>query len=342
MPETLADIGEFGLIDRIDKLLRGEGTRLPEDTLGIGDDCASFVSRPGYEILITCDSIVEGRHYLPRFISPIDLGRRAMDLNISDIGAMGGHTLYALVSLGLRADTPVKDVEAIYRGFIAELNPFDAAIIGGNLTKSEGANFIDITLIGEIESGKSVRRSTAKLGNTILVTGYPGQAAAGLQILLKTIPVDDVRAHPLVQAYNTPSHRAREGEAVAGAGLATAMIDTSDGLLGDLGHICDESGVGARIIQENLPISSALREAAEQMGQEPLDFVLQDSDDYELIITCPPEHVGGICTLITSLSHIPVTEIGTITEKTDGIKLISYDGIPRDITPSGWDHFGKQ
>lgn len=341
MPETLADIGEFGLIDRIDKLLREEGARLPEKTLGIGDDCASFVSRPGYELLVTCDAIVEGRHYLPRFISPIDLGRRAMALNISDIGAMGGHTLYALVSLGLRADTPVKDVEAMYRGFIAELNPFGAAIIGGNLTKSEGANFIDITLIGEIESGKSVRRSTAKLGTTILVTGYPGQAAAGLQILLKAIPDDDVRAHPLVQAYNTPSHRAREGEAAAKSGLATAMIDTSDGLLGDLGHICDESGVGARLIQENLPISNALREAAEQMKQEPLDFVLQDSDDYELIITCPPEHVDGICSLITSLSHIPVTEIGTITDKTEGIKLISRDGIPRDITPSGWDHFAK-
>ena len=341
MPETLADIGEFGLIDKINKLLREEGARLPEKTLGIGDDCASFESRAGYELLVTCDCIVEGRHYLPRFISPIDLGRRAMVLNISDIGAMGGHTLYALVSLGLRADTPVKDVEAMYRGFIAELNPFDAAIIGGNLTGSEGANFIDITLIGEIESGKSVRRSTAKLGNTILVTGYPGQAAAGLQILLKAIPADDVRAHPLVQAYNTPSHRAREGEAVARSGMATAMIDTSDGLLGDLGHICDESGVGARLIQKNLPISSALREAAEQMKQEPLNFVLQDSDDYELIITCLPEHVDRICSLITSLSHTPVTEIGKITEKTDGIKLVSDDGIFRDITLSGWDHFSK-
>jgi thiamine-monophosphate kinase len=341
MSETLADIGEFGLIDRIDKLLKEEGCRLPADTLGIGDDCASFQSRAGYELLVTCDAIVEGRHYLPRFISPNDLGRRAMDLNISDIGAMGGHTLYALVSLGLRADTPVKDVEAMYRGFVAELNPFDATIIGGNLTKSEGSNFIDITLIGEIESGKSVRRSTAKPGNTILVTGYPGEAAAGLQILLKARPDDDISAHPLVQAYNTPFHRAREGEAVAGSGLATAMIDTSDGLLGDLVHICDESGVGARLIQENLPISSALREAAEQMKHKPLDFVLQDSDDYELIITCPPEHVDTLCSLIASLSHIPVTEIGVITEKTDGIKLISYDGIPRDITASGWDHFSK-
>ena len=341
MPETLVDIGEFGLIDGINKLIRGEGAQLPEKTLGIGDDCASFQPREGYELLVTCDSIVEGRHYLPRYISPMDLGRRAMVLNISDIGAMGGHTLYALVSLGLRADTPVKDVEAMYRGFIAELIPFDAAIIGGNLTRSEGASFIDITLIGEIESGKSVRRSTAKQGDSILVTGYPGQAAAGLEILLKAIPVDDVQAHPLVRAYNTPSHRAREGGAVAGSGMATAMIDTSDGLIGDLGHICDESGVGARIIQENLPVSSALEEAAEQLKDDPLDFILQDSDDYELVITCLPENADRICSLITSLRDIPVTEIGTITGKADGIKLISHGGIPRDITPSGWDHFAK-
>jgi len=341
MPETLAEIGEFGLIERLNTLLREEGARLPENALGIGDDCASFISRPGYELLVTCDAIVEGRHYLPRLISPMDLGRRAMALNISDIGAMGGHTRYALVSLGLRADTPVRDVEAMYLGFVAELNPFDAAIIGGNLTKSEGANFIDITLIGEIESGKSVRRSTAKPGDTILVTGYPGQAAAGLQILLKAGPFDAVGTHPLVQAYNTPSHRAREGAAVAKSGLPTAMIDTSDGLLGDLGHICDESGVGARLIQERLPMSSALREAAEQMEQEPLDFVLQDSDDYELIIACPPEHVNRIRSLVTSLNPIPVTEIGTITGKTEGIKLILRDGMARDIIPSGWDHFAK-
>ena len=184
MSETLADIGEFGLIHRIDKLLRKEGVHTPGVTLGIGDDAASFRPHSGYELLLTCDCMVEGRHYLLEHINPLDLGRRAMALNISDIGAMGGRPLYALVSLGLRANTLAADVEAMYRGFVAELNPFGASIIGGNLTKSGDGVFIDITLIGEVEEGKIVRRSTAQVGDAILVTGYPGQASAGLHMLL--------------------------------------------------------------------------------------------------------------------------------------------------------------
>ena len=118
------DIGEFGLIRKINDLLKKEGLRSEGVTLGIGDDTASFLPRPGYEILVTCDSIVEGRHYLPGQITPLDLGRRAMALNISDIGAMGGRPLYALVSLGLKADFPVREIEEMYRGFLLELNPF--------------------------------------------------------------------------------------------------------------------------------------------------------------------------------------------------------------------------
>jgi len=136
MTETLSDIGEFGMIARIDDLLRKEGIQAPGMTMGIGDDAASFLPRAGYELVVTCDSVVEGRHYMPDRIIPLDLGRRAMALNISDIGAVGGQPLYALVSLGLKGDTPVADVEDMYRGFIAELNPFEASVIGGNLTKS--------------------------------------------------------------------------------------------------------------------------------------------------------------------------------------------------------------
>jgi thiamine-monophosphate kinase len=344
MPETLADIGEFRLIDRIDALLQREEARVPEVTIGIGDDCAAFQPRAGYDILVTCDVMVEGRHYLPRFISPLDLGRRAMTLNISDIGAMGGVPRYALVSLGLRSDTAVEDVEAIYLGFVEELHPFHAVIIGGNITKSEGANFIDITLIGEINSGTSVRRSTARFGDAILVTGYPGEASAGLQILLASGSGHGLEDHPLVQAYNRPSHRATEGEAVARSGLATAMIDTSDGLLGDLGHICDESGVGARLVQENLPVSPALREAARQLKKDPLDFVLGDSDDYELIITCPLEHVKDIHSLISALGPVPVSTIGEITPPLEGagnIQLTSTDGLTRGVSRSGWNHFAQ-
>ena len=150
MTETLADLGEFGLIDRIDELIRKHGTGTPGLTLGLGDDAAAFRPHPDYELLLTCDSVVEGRHYLPGRISPFDLGRRAMALNISDIGAMGGRPLSALVSLGLRAETPVAEVEDMFRGFIEELNPFGASIIGGNLTEAVAAAFIDVTLIGQV------------------------------------------------------------------------------------------------------------------------------------------------------------------------------------------------
>jgi thiamine-monophosphate kinase len=339
MTELVADIGEFGLIDRIHELLQKEGVQTPGVTLGIGDDTASFLPHAGYEVLVTCDCMVEGRHYLPQHITPLELGRRAMVINISDIGAVGGKPLYALVSLGLRADTPVLDVEAMYRGFVAELNPFGASIIGGNLTKSGDSPFIDITLIGEVEYGKTVRRSTAKVGDAILVTGYPGQSAAGLQLLLHVQRMEGLRDHPLVRAYNTPSHRAREGRAIAKSGCVTAMIDTSDGFLGDLGHICKESAVGAELIQEKLPISEDLRQAAQKLGQDPYDLVLKDSDDYELIITCSPDHVDQICSAVSALSDAPVTEVGRITDVARQIKLILPDGTQSGIKPAGWDHF---
>ncbi|MDP6180418.1 MAG: thiamine-phosphate kinase, partial [Desulfatiglandales bacterium] len=279
MLETLTDIGEFELIHQINELLQKEGVRTPGVTLGIGDDTATFLPHAGYELLVTCDCMVEGRHYLPDHTTLRDLGRRAMALNISDIGAMGGQPLYALVSLGLRANTLAADMEAMYRGFLVELNPFGASVIGGNLTRSGDGMFIDITMIGEGEKGKIVRRSTAKAGDKILITGYPGRAAAGLQLLMHSQPLDSLRDHPLVRAYNTPSHRAQEGQALARSGFATAMIDTSDGFLGDLVHICRESGVGATLIQEKIPISEDLRQAALKLGQNPYDLVLQESDD---------------------------------------------------------------
>ena len=137
MVERLRDVGEFELIRRIHELLRREGAGPPSElSVGVGDDAAAFRPRPGCEILVTCDCAVEDRHYAAQHVRPREAGRRSMVLNISDIGAMGGRPLYALVSLGLKRDTSVEYVEELYRGFLEELNPFGAVIIGGNLTKS--------------------------------------------------------------------------------------------------------------------------------------------------------------------------------------------------------------
>ena len=336
MVETLKDIGEFGLIARIDALLKREGVQAPGVSLGIGDDTASFRARPGHEILVTCDCVVEGRHFLSRHISPVNLGRRSMMLNISDIGAMGGQPLYALISLGLKNETPVQDIENLYRGFLLELNPFGASIIGGNLTGSGNGIFIDITLIGEVEEGRAVRRSGARPGDVILVTGYPGQSAAGLALLLESLASED---QALVKAYNNPSHRAREGRAVALTGCATAMIDTSDGFVGDLGHICEESRVGALLNQEKFPLSDDLRKAAQKLKKEPWQFFLGDSDDYQLIITCRPEHVERVRSAIAATYEGPVTQVGELTTAEQGVRVVLADGSERALSAKGWDHF---
>lgn len=336
MAETLKDIGEFGLIARIDELLKREGVQAPGVSLGIGDDTASFKARSGYEVLVTCDCVVEGRHFLSRHISATNLGRRSMMLNISDIGAMGGHPLYALISLGLKNETLVKDIEDLYRGFLFELNPFGASIIGGNLTKSGDGIFIDITLIGEVEEGRAVRRSGATPGDVILVTGYPGHSAAGLQLLLQSLASED---HPLVRAYNNPSHRAREGRAVALTGCATAMIDTSDGFLGDLGHICEESKVGALLVQEKFPVSDELREAANILKRAPHEIFLRDSDDYQLIITCRPKDVERVRSAIALTYEGPVTEVGQVRAPEEGIRVLLADGSEQTLSAKGWDHF---
>jgi thiamine-monophosphate kinase len=287
-------------------------------------------------VLVTCDSVVEGRHFLSRHITPTDLGRRSMMLNISDIGAMGGHPLYALISLGLKNETLVKDIEDMYRGFLWELDPFGASIIGGNLTKSGDGIFIDITLIGEVEEGRAIRRSGAKPGDVILVTGYPGHSAAGLQLLLQSLASVE---HPLVRAYNKPSHRAREGRAVALTGCATAMIDTSDGFLGDLGHICEESKVGALLAQEKFPVSDELREAAKILKREPQEFFLRDSDDYQLIIACGAKDVDRIRSAIALTYNGPVTEVGQVRALEEGICLLLADGSEQNLSAKGWDHF---
>ena len=340
MSETLAEIGEFGLIDRIDRLLREDGMSGQGVTVGIGDDTAAFRPRPGVEILVTCDCMVEGRHFLPEHISPMALGRRAMAMNISDIGAMGGRPLYALVSLGLRSEMRVADVEAMYRGFLQELNPFGAAVIGGNLTKAADASFIDVTLIGEVEAGGAVRRSTARPGDAVLVTGYPGQAAAGLQLLLMAASPGEILDHPLVRAYSEPGHRAREGRAVGESRCATAMIDTSDGFLGDLGHICEESGVGVDLIRDQLPVSADLVRGASQLSRDPHELFLGDSDDYELIITCPSDGADRIRSAIAAVSDVPVTEVGRVTDERGAIHLILHGGKKRRLAAAGWDHFG--
>ncbi|MFH1033019.1 MAG: thiamine-phosphate kinase [Pseudomonadota bacterium] len=334
--DTLASLGEFGLIARLEALLAREGATTPGVVLGLGDDTAILSPQPGQELLVTCDSMVAGRHYLPEVITPRELGRRAMAVNLSDVAAMGGQPLYALVSLGLTAQTRVAMVEEMYQGFLAELRPWGAAVVGGNITKTEGPAFIDVTMLGQVPAGRALRRGGGREGHAILVTGQPGQAAAGLRGLSQPGQEADPE---LRRAYLTPTPRCAEGRAVGQSGLASAMIDISDGLLGDLGHICEQSGTGALLEAASLPVSPALAAAAGAWGLDPLDLVLSDSDDYELIITCPPENVPDLMAVIAAVSPLAVSRIGRLVPASQGLGLALPDGGLRRLSPRSWDHF---
>jgi len=239
----------------------------------------------------------------------------------------------------LKGEVSVEEIEQMYRGFLAELSPLGASIIGGNLTQSGNGMFIDVTLIGEVEQGRAVKRSGAKPGDVVLVTGYPGQSAAGLQLVLFAASDPELRNHPLVKIYQKPSHRALLGRAIGQAGCATAMIDTSDGFLGDLGHICEESGVGAELFKNLFPVSESLHTAALRLGRDPYDFLLGESDDYELVITCRPRDLALLRSVVAGCCPVLLTEVGRITNAPGEMILVLPDGGRHPIKPSGWDHF---
>lgn len=340
MAQKISDISEFELIGIIEELINSLTEKPSGLTLGTGDDTAAFNPEPGYEVLITCDSMVEGRHFLKEFISPFDIGRRAMVMNISDIGAMGGIPLYAVVSLGLNPSAAVMEVEHIYKGFIQELNPFNACIAGGNITRIDGPSFIDITLIGKVERDHIIRRSTARSGDVVMVTGFPGQAAAGWRILKDHGIKNKSEYKMLVDSYLRPKHRAREGRALSESGLINSMIDLSDGLAGDLNHICEKSGVGVEIYQDRLPVSECLDSLARYYNLGRYELPLGASDDYELIFTCVPDRAKDAERLLLEFD-CPVSQVGRIIPADGEMYIMSQDGTKKRLQPSGWDHFSR-
>ncbi|MEE9284420.1 MAG: thiamine-phosphate kinase [Dehalococcoidia bacterium] len=332
---TVADLGEFGLIDRIRAALLGNDVGL---VLGIGDDTAAFKASPGMLLLATCDIQIEGRHFRREHCTPYQLGRRAAAINLSDIGAMGGLPRYALVSLALPPETEVAWVDELYRGLREELATYDASVIGGNVSASGHDMVIDVTLLGEVAEEQLLRRDGARPGDVVLTTGTLGESLLGRLALERGLEGRKPAVARVTAAHLTPAPRVREGRAIAGAGGATAMIDVSDGLAVDLGHLCRASGVEARLFADRVPLSPEAREVAALLGVDPLEAALHGGEDYELVFTCPRSEADRIAAVVRAETGAPVTEIGAITAG-DGMTLVSSDGTERRLDPRGWDHF---
>lgn len=330
------DIGEFGLIERIAQSLPppGEGV-----IVGIGDDVAVLQSGGPY-LLATCDIQVEGVHFLKEKITPHQLGRKVVAINVSDIAAMGGRPRYILISLVLPKETEVAWVDGLYEGMRAECARWGAEIVGGNMAHSPGGIVVDLFLLGEVEPECLLRRSGARVGDRVLVTGTLGDSAAGLALLLQPETVcPDVHREFLLNRHLSPQPRLREGQAIGRSGLATAAIDLSDGLSSDIGHICEMSHVGVRIWADALPISDAARAIAEAVGADPLEWALFGGEDYELLFTAPPDRADILAWRVQEETGTPVTVIGEITPPEDGLSLLRADGTRLPLRKGGWDHF---
>ncbi len=341
---NISGLGEFELIAR---LTAGLETRTVSDT-GIGDDCAIIDPGMGSSTLLlaTCDSQVEGVHFTLKTSLPEQIGRKALAVNLSDIAAMGGEPRYALVSLVLPAELPLETLDGIYAGLRNEALRYGTTIIGGNITSAGRSDqlIIDITALGSVERGRALLRSGAQVGDVLCVTGSPGNSAAGLYSLLHALhPSADYSQEDLTvvrHAHTTPTPRVQEGRVLSqfGPKIVTSLLDISDGLSGDLGHICERSKVGARINLAALPMSQAMRRLAKMAGKEPEQWALHGGEDYELLFTVSAGYEQDVVNAVEQATSTHVSIIGSIVPAVDGMRLLYSDGHQEQLSVQSWDH----
>jgi thiamine-monophosphate kinase len=337
-------MGELALIEQIRHDFATH--RYKSLALGIGDDCAILNSPPGSEILVTTDFSLEGRHFRRDLHPPESVGHRCLARGLSDLAAMGATPLAAFLSLALppsllAAASGRQWIARFFNGLGALAKIHAVPLAGGDTSESprqsahlEGLILADIVLIGSAPKGKALRRSGARPGDILYITGHIGGSSAEFNAMQqkKTRPHKPATTHNHPHLF--PQPRIATGKALLKRNLATACIDLSDGLSTDLAHLCRASNVQALIEQSALPIHPLARKLAPAAA---LDAALNGGEDYELLFAAPSS-----LRIPTSLTGIPVTRIGHLTRKRPGqplVSLIDPRGIQTDMQPKGWEHF---
>jgi thiamine-monophosphate kinase len=323
----LSEVGELSLLGILQKRF---GERTAGVLAGIGDDCA--VVRPaGKNLLLTTDMMVEGVHFDMRWTTPFQLGFKLVSVNVSDVYAMGGRPRFLLLNFAAGKDTDVETFGRIFDGIEKAARQYGVSLVGGDISSSERI-VLSATVTGY--ASKFIRRSGARVGDRIYVTGFLGESACGLELLKRMKrPVEIERrkkidcglpwehALPLLRRHLLPVARSPEDF----CRKATSMIDVSDGLLIDLSRICAASGTGARLYAEQLPVSIRLRKAADYLKTDPFRFVFGGGEDYELLFTA------------SSGSRVDACCIGEITES--GMTVVDERGKTKSISVEGYEHF---
>jgi len=315
---------EFALIDWIQQRA-GVGAHLEK---GIGDDCAIQRQHGDYDLLTSTDLLVEGVHFRRDWCSMNELGRKAAAVNISDIAAMGGKPQSLFLGLSRPDSIGDHDIEQFLSGFIAEGKTYGATLAGGDTCLSPDSLMISVTVQGMIPTGDAICRQGASCGDAVYVSGTIGDSALALKILQNGQQPDPF----LTERFHTPTPRVSLGQILAQRQFATAMLDVSDGLLADLGHILTASNVGVDLELETLPLSDAFQQMLTD-DESLIDLALAGGEDYELVFTSPLKDLAG------QLGRIcPVTRIGTVTA-TAGIQILKSDGSRYHCQHHGFNHF---
>ncbi|MEJ2199875.1 MAG: thiamine-phosphate kinase [Desulfuromonadaceae bacterium] len=325
----LSDLGEFGLIERI----RQAVAPTPGVVVGIGDDCAVLDLPPGERLLTSTDLLLEEVHFRRCWTDPYQLGRKSVSVNVSDIAAMGGIPRHLYLGLAVPADFTVADLDAFIAGFLAACSDYGTVLVGGDTCRSPGPLLISVTVEGTVADRELIRRYGACPGDGVYVSGTLGDSALALRQLQSgvTPPAELARRH------HDPRARVELGRALAAARIPSAMIDISDGLLADLGHILEASAVGAELEEATLPLSAVLKA---EVAKDPdrIELALAGGEDYELLFTVPPQQQAGLVELAGAVG-VPLTRIGVVTSAATG--LMVHPGAGRCGRPvtAGFDHF---
>jgi thiamine-monophosphate kinase len=323
---------EEKLIGRvIRKFPRGVGG----SNVGIGDDAAAVRAKPGTDWIVTTDAFLENVHFLRKIHPPKSIGYKALARAASDLAAMGARPRFFLLTLALPGACAGRWLDELLSGMAKAARRFGLALIGGDTTKYPLV-LIDLTVIGESNSGHAVLRSGARSGDVIWVSGRLGEAELGLR-LIQQRPYRTKRPSGLLKKHLYPEPRLALGQWLAERKWATAMIDTSDGLSTDLGHICNASGVGAKVYEDKLPLVKVSADL-QRLGFDPLRLGIDGGEDYELLFTVPNRLAGRMPSKVGGVS---ITAIGEITSE-NGICLVESNGRSRPLRPGGWDPFRKR
>ena len=315
----MAHPGEFQVIRWFTRpFLAGEGVRV-----GIGDDAAVLRPPPGHDLVATVDAVVEGVHFGGSF-SPEDVGWKSLAVNLSDLAAMGARPLWALVALAAPGDADPRWLTRVGRGIARCARVHRTSVVGGNVTAAAQVS-VTVTVVGAVRRDRAMRRSGARPGDLLVVSGTLGDAALGLR----------PGARPaLRQRQRRPSPRLALGQAAVG--VAHAAIDLSDGLVQDLGHLCEASGTGARVELDRLPLSRAYR-AATAGRADPHEEALSGGEDYELLLAVPPARLPAL-RAAARRARTPVAVIGQI-EAEGGVRVVKGGGALHRPSRTGHDHF---